>query len=117
VRRLILALLLGLLAGCGGGIKPEALQTWVGRPAAALEKDWGPPTREVPDGDQRILIYEEVETRRRGSALDGTRTAVSKGEAQQAEQGPPREGLVSVRSYEFWVDAAGTIVRATVRAH
>jgi hypothetical protein len=117
MRRLTLALLLALLAGCGGGIKPEALQTWVGRPSAALEKDWGPPTREVPDGDQRILIYEEVETRRRNSALDGTKTAVSRGEAQQAEQNTPRESMVSVRSYQFWVDAAGTIVRATVRAH
>jgi hypothetical protein len=117
MRCLILALLLALLVGCGGGIKPEALQTWVGRPAAALEKDWGPPTREVTDGDQRILVYEEIETRRRGSALDGTKTAVSKGEAQAPEQGPTRGSMVSVRSYEFWVDTAGTIVRASVRAH
>ena len=51
-RRLVgLGLALTLAAGCGGGIRPEVLKGWVGRPAAALEKDWGPATREVPDGE------------------------------------------------------------------
>jgi hypothetical protein len=117
IGRLTVALLVALLAGCGGGIRPEALQKWVGRPAATLEKDWGTPTREATDGDLRVLIYEEVETRRRTSSLDGTKTAVRRGEAQQSEQDLPRESTVSVRSYRFWVDAAGTIVRATVRAY
>src|SRR2546428_3365171 len=43
-------------------MRPEELARWVGRPAAALEKDWGPPTRELSDDAFRLLVYEQTET-------------------------------------------------------
>jgi hypothetical protein len=116
-----LALLILALAGCADtGVKPEALKAWVGKPAAALEKDWGPATREVEDGELRILIYEEVEKRATRSFEDpGTTTAarylgptaIAHAAAQEAYRIP----TVYVRSYLFWVDRQGTIVNSTVR--
>ena len=60
------ALLVGagllLLAGCASkGLRPDELEQWVGRPSTALEKAWGPATREVPDQGLRLLVYEELE--------------------------------------------------------
>ena len=57
----VLGLVLVAAVGCADkGVKPEEMEAWVGRPAATLEKNWGSATREVQDGDLRILIYEEV---------------------------------------------------------
>jgi hypothetical protein len=52
---------LGFVACTRGGLPPEQVQAWVGRPAADLVKAWGAPTREVDDAGQRVLIYEEIE--------------------------------------------------------
>jgi hypothetical protein len=112
--RLAGALALLLAAGCVSGIPPERLKTWVGRPAATLEKDWGPPTREVQEGDLRILIYEEVENPRI-SGLQGTTSAYRRGAVQSPDEPSPGPA-VYVRSYLFWVNPQGTIVDSAVRA-
>jgi hypothetical protein len=115
-----LGLALALAAGCGGGIRPEVLRGWVGRPAASLEKDWGPATREVPDGDMRILVYEEVErARTRATPFDyqdpyGNSRDVHH-QAQRAAEEAYRAPRVYVRSYLFWVDREGKIVHSAVR--
>ncbi len=114
-----LALALLLAAGCASsGIRPEVLQAWVGRPVAALEKDWGPPTREVQDGQTRILVYEELERKSTKSTFDDADPSRPRGTygvaqltANQAYQGP----TVYVRSYLFWVNRDDTIVHAAVR--
>jgi hypothetical protein len=92
------------------------VQAWVGRPAGDLVKAWGVPTREVDDAGQRVLIYEEM-ARNEALNFDQRVTARQAGSAQAAEaanaaaQGP----AVHARSYLFWVDAAGAIVRAQIR--
>jgi hypothetical protein len=105
----VLALLAA--AGCAGaGIRPEALQSWVGRPVAELEKDWGPPTRQVQDGDRRLLIYEEIErtTRRNFETPVAPRYAAP-------TILDPQNVRIYVRSYLFWVSRAGVIEQATRR--
>ena len=88
----------------------------MGRPAADLVKTWGAPTREVDDAGQRVLIYEELE-RNENLAFEKTVTARQAGSAAAAAQanaatvGP----TVHARSYLFWVDGAGAIVRAQIR--
>jgi hypothetical protein len=120
-RRLVgLGLALALAAGCGGGIRPEVLKGWVGRPAASLEKDWGPATREVPDGDLRILVYEEVERQRTGpnTQFDYQDPYASRDihhQAQKAAEEAYRAPRVYVRSYLFWVDREGKIVHTAIR--
>jgi hypothetical protein len=113
-------LVLGVVAGCASGIRPEVLQSWVGRPAAALEREWGPPTREVTDGDLRILIYEEAERATSqnfsspsgGGARGGTdKWAAAQAQANEAFRAP----TVYARSYLFWVNREGAIVNATRR--
>ncbi|SRR5581483_572471 len=120
--RVAVAIGLGLLlAGCASGIRPEVLARWVGRPAAALEQEWGPPTREVPDGDNRILIYEEVE--RRSSQRGGfeeqdpsnSRYAGAYERAARAAEEAYHAPRVYVRSYLFWVKPDGTIAHTAVR--
>jgi hypothetical protein len=116
-----LGLVVALAAGCGGGIRPEVLKGWVGRPAASLEKDWGAPTREVPDGDLRIMVYEEVEKQRTGNAglFDqqdpGGYSRDIHHEAQKAAERAYHAPRVYVRSYLFWVDREGKIVHTAVR--
>jgi hypothetical protein len=104
-------------AGCGrSAVKPEELRAWVGRPATALEKDWGPATREVPDGDLRILIYEEL-TKNTSKGFEGSRSVRALGPygaAHEAAKEAYRLPTIYVRSYLFWVDPAGTIVNSTV---
>jgi hypothetical protein len=108
-----------LLAGCASSraVRPEVLQSFVGRPATALEKEWGPATREVADGGQRLLIYEEFDrkdsvdvARSEGTARSATQTYV-----QTQANATVNPGRVYARSYQFWVDAAGTIVRVNVK--
>jgi hypothetical protein len=110
----LLALL--ALAGCaGGGLEPEQLQAWVGRPVSALIEAWGPATREVADGPLRVLIYEELE---RAPHLEFGRQVSSRDigyQAAQATNEALRGPEVYARSYLFWVDAAGTIVRSDRR--
>ena len=107
---------LGLAACTRGGLPPEQVQAWVGRPAADLVKTWGAPTREVVDADQRVLVYEEME-RNRDQNFERTVTASQAGSAAAAEaaNAAARGPTVYARSYLFWVDAAGAIVRAQIR--
>jgi hypothetical protein len=103
-------------AACASGIKPEALRAWVGRPAAELERDWGAATREVPDGELRILVYEEVERRTsRNFETSGAGRADAYAAAAAAAQEAYRIPTVYVRSYLFWVNRDGTIVNSMVR--
>lgn len=107
---------LGVAACMRGGVAPEQVQAWVGRPAADLVKTWGAPTREVADAGQRVLIFEEIE---RNNNLNFERTVTSRqagsaaaaAAANAAALGP----TVYARSYLFWVDGAGAIVRAQIR--
>jgi hypothetical protein len=74
------------------------------------------PTREVDDAGQRVLIYEEIE---RDSNLPFEKQVTTReaGSVQAAAAlnaaalGP----AVYARSYLFWVDATGAIVRAQIR--
>jgi hypothetical protein len=107
---------LGLGACSRGGLPPEQVQAWVGRPAADLVKSWGAPTREVVDAGQRVLIYEEME---KNATLNFERTVTARqvgGGAAAAEANASALGpRVYARSYVFWIDAAGAIVRAQIR--
>jgi hypothetical protein len=113
------AMVVGALAGCSTGVPPEVLQRWVGRPFTALEKDWGPATREVADGDLKILVYEEVERRSSRGQFETTpgttsrRDAITETAAAAVEA--YRVPTVYVRSYLFWVNRDGTIVNSMVR--
>ena len=124
--RLALIVTLALAAGCGGyaGIHPDTLQKWVGRPVTALQKDWGSATREVEDGDLRILVYEEM--RKTGDYKGGFSTESQDPSryrqggadyvgAADAAQKAYRAPTVYVRSYLFWVNREGTIVNSAVR--
>ena len=97
-------------------IRPEVLQRWVGKPAAALEKDWGPATREVTDGGQRVLIYEELDKVRQDIDTRGGGTSARTMESPiQRQANITAYGLKAyARSYLFWVDGAGTIVKTEV---
>jgi len=117
---LAVTLALGLaFAGCAAGVDPQVVKAWEGRPAATLEKDWGPPTREAQDGDLRIMIYEEVSKRNPQTVFDaqdpsrmrGTNYDLAYQQAQEAYKAP----RVYVRSYLFWVNREGNIVHAAVR--
>jgi len=122
--RLALGIAVTVVAvACARGIKPEVVQGWVGQPAVALEREWGPATREVQEGPLRILIYEEVARRsttrsfeqqtalqnRAGTFSDPR--AVQRIEAEEAARAP----MVYVRSYLFWVDQGGTVVRSEIQ--
>ena len=112
---LLTSLALAGLTACATGISSESLQAWIGKPAAALTQDWGPATREVKDGDRRILIYEQLD---RSTTTDfQTRRPTIKntyGRAEEIEALPPA-ATVYVRSYLFWVDRDGVIVQSAVR--
>jgi hypothetical protein len=117
MRRPLLVLALLALAACSrGGVPRERLQAWVGRPAAELVQAWGTPTREVPDGTGRVLIYEEME---RAPSLEFGRQVTNRQaggyQAAQEVNESLRGPEVYARSYLFWVDPAGTIVRSDVR--
>jgi hypothetical protein len=110
-RRVWLGVLLLAAMGCaGGGLSPEALRVWVGRPATALEQAWGPPTREARDGNRRLLIYEEVEK----SSQRDLQSPVAPRYAPPGTE-PEAKIRIYVRSYLFWVDPDGTIGEATRR--
>jgi hypothetical protein len=117
-RAAVIAGLLGLgLAACSrGGLRPEQVQAWVGRPAADLVRAWGAPTREILDEGQRMLIYEELE-KNQTLAFEQHVTARQAGSAAAAEaaNAAARGPTTYARSYLFWVDAAGAIVRAQIR--
>jgi hypothetical protein len=109
---------LGLIACNRGGLPPEKVQAWVGRPAADLVREWGTPTREVDDAGQRVLVYEEIE---RTKSHEFSREVSS--QTRMAGQGPaapvaPASSLgysSYARSYLLWVDAAGKIARTQIR--
>jgi hypothetical protein len=114
-----LALAVTALGGCADrGVKPEELKAWVGRPVAALEKDWGAATRETQDGDLRILIYEELGKKGARTFDESLSPSVRQmgplGMAHAAAQEAYRMPTVYVRSYLFWVDRQGTIVNSAV---
>jgi hypothetical protein len=107
---------LGVVACSKGGLSNDQVQAWVGKPARDLVRAWGAPTREVEDAGQQVLIYEELE---QNSNLNFEKTVTAKqaGSAAAAEQANQlaRGPKVYARSYLFWVDAAGAIVRAQIR--
>jgi hypothetical protein len=107
---------LGLTACSRGGLAPEQVQAWVGRPASDLIRAWGAPTREIDDAGQRVMIYEEIE-RNRAENFEKTVTARQAGSvaAAEAANAAMRGATVYARSYLFWIDAAGAIVRAQIR--
>jgi nucleoid-associated protein YgaU len=116
-RRAVVISVIGLaLAACHGGLPPEQVQAWVGRPASALVQAWGAPTREVDDAGQRVLIYEEME-RSQGAQFAGQTTNRSAGsmQAAEAQNNALRGPIVYARSYLFWVDPGGKIVRTEIR--
>ncbi len=102
---------LGLMACSRGGIPPEQVQAWAGRPAADLVREWGAPTKEVVDAGQRVLIYEEIEQTKA--------TEFSREVSPRTVGGTPPPSTVGyssyARSYLFWVDAAGKITRTEIR--
>jgi hypothetical protein len=107
-------LVLGLTACSRGGIPPEQVQAWAGRPAADLVRSWGAPTREVTDAGQRVLIYEEIEQTKATEFSREVSTATRN--AGQGPAGPSTIGISSyARSYLFWVDAEGKISRTQIR--
>jgi hypothetical protein len=106
-----LLLVAGLLTSCTHGLTPEQVQAWVGRPAADLSQAWGPPTREVTDEGLRVMIYEELDR----SDKDAFSTTPTRDERLAAKYTPYRGVSVYARSYLFWVDAKGVIVRADRR--
>ena len=112
------AVALVLLAGCvrSTAVRPEVLESFVGRPATALEKAWGPPSREVPDGGQRLLIYEQMDRRDAVDVArsDSTKRSATQNSVQTQTNATVNPGKVYARSYRFWVDAAGTVVRWAV---
>jgi hypothetical protein len=109
--------LLGLavaLLGCAVEYRREDLQAWVGRPVAALRQEWGAPTREVQDDGLRIVIYEQLERNTPRSFTNPApraRDAAIQDLVNEGARGP----TVYVRSYLFWVNAEGAIIRADVR--
>ena len=105
---------LGLTACARGGLPPERVQAWVGRPAAELVREWGAPTKEVDDVGQRVMIYEEVE---RSQSADFSRDVSARAKSYSLEPAPATTlGYSSyARSYLFWVDAAGKITRTQIR--
>jgi len=102
---------LGLTA-CGGIPPPQDVQPWVGRPVADLTREWGTPTRELKDGSQRILVYEEmIQTKTRDLSQDTSKRNVGSGPPPPSVAGPTSYA----RSYLFWVDASGKITQTQVR--
>jgi hypothetical protein len=107
---------LGLVACARGGLPPEQVEAWVGRPAAELVREWGIPTKEIDDAGQRVMIYEEVE--RTKSADFSPDASLSSRSAGLGPAPPPATALgysSYARSYLFWVDAAGKITRTQIR--
>ena len=114
MRRLVLAVAFTALgiSACGGIPPAHDVQPWVGRPAADLAREWGTPTRELTDGGQRILVYEEmIQTRTRDLSQDTSRKNVGSGPPPPSAAGPSSYA----RSYLFWVDASGKITQTQVR--
>jgi hypothetical protein len=98
------------------GLPPEQVQAWVGRPATDLVKDWGAPTREVEDAGQRVLVYEETERANTPNFQHGvTKSQAGSAAAQAAARDAALGPTVYARSYLFWVDGGGAIVRAQIR--
>jgi hypothetical protein len=107
---------LGLAACGGGGLPPEQVQAWVGRPATDLVQAWGAPTREVDDQGQRVLIYEEIEKNKSVTFANQVTTRQAGTVQAAAEQNAAARGpTVYARSYLFWVDAGGKIARTQIR--
>jgi hypothetical protein len=106
---------LALAAGCSHEVRPEVLQGWVGKPADALRQDWGPATREIQDGETRILVYEQFE---RNTSDDFTTNRPNArntyGRAQEQAEAL-RSPTVYARAYVFWVNREGIIVQSGVR--
>lgn len=113
-RLLAAAALVAAAAACTpGGLAPEQVQAWVGRPAGELVQAWGPPTREVTHQGQRVLIYEELE-RASGSSFAAQQMSPREARAAGVPAEPPSP-VVYARSYLFWVDPGGMIVRSQIR--
>ena len=112
---LTLTLAVGLVGGCSGAVRPAVVQAWVGRPAAALQQEWGSATREVEDAGLRLLIYDQVE-RASGTTFRPQTSASPLAAANTGATTSETGSLtVYVRSYLFWVNRDGTIVRAEAR--
>lgn len=116
-RRACLALLLaaGLAGGCAQGLSAPQLQAWVGRPATELSADWGNPTREVTDEGLRVLIYEELDAAGKPTFAGGETRESRENRMTSRYMSSYRGPQVYARSYLFWVDDKGAIVRAERR--
>jgi hypothetical protein len=116
-RRFLVAGLVALgLAACKAGIPLEQVRAWEGRPAADLVREWGPPTKEVDDAGQRVLVYEEVE--RTVSAAFTREVSTRSNWGGGGGIAPPPSSTIGynsyARSYLFWVDATGKISRTQI---
>src|SRR5215831_1614073 len=113
MQRLVLGIALTALAltACGGVPPAQDITPWVGRPAADLAREWGVPTRELTDADQKILVYEEmVQTRTKDLTQDQSKKNIG------ALPPPSAMGFSAyARSYLFWVDASGKITQVQIR--
>jgi len=113
---LVVALAVAVLAaGCASGLSTSQLQEWVGRPAAKLAESWGPPTREVTDEGKRVLIYEELDAASRQSFAGAQTRETRDNQMQSRYMSSYRGPQIYARSYLFWVDDTGAIVRAERR--
>ena len=105
----------GSRRAASGGVPPEQVQAWEGRPAADLVREWGTPTKEVDDAGQRVLIYEEIEQTGAPQFSREVSPAYSGGGARAPPRRRPSAYNSYARSYLFWVDAAGKITRTQIR--
>ena len=117
VRAGLLGLAAALATACSSAVPADVLEAWVGRPAQALRQDWGPPTRELTDGDLAILVYEQAETKSQPDLQNPVTTPEQGGYhyvVQKMAAEAYRNLSVYARSYLFWVDRSGVIVRSAV---
>jgi hypothetical protein len=91
------------------------LQGWVGKPADALRQDWGPATREIQDGETRILVYEQFERNTSDDFTTQRPNARNTYGRAQEQADALRSPTVYARAYVFWVNREGIIVQSGVR--
>ena len=105
---------LGLAACKARRSRPSRSRPGWGGPPPTSSASGAPPTKEVDDAGQRVLIYEEIE--RTGSAEFSREVSPRYSGGGGIAPPPSTVGYNSyARSYLFWVDAAGKISRTQIR--